>query len=141
MREQNAYSELYIEDAMCNMANLVDYVVNDLHRDPDEFFKLFEASGIAREFSHGNPKYVSAIPESIFYLRCINKRYSLSEKVLKNMFYKEEKRISTRCRVQKRSQYDIFMAVKKANLIFLRVKCFAIWRKSLYIDKHSCLYM
>lgn len=67
MREQNAYSELYIEDAMCNMANLVDYVVNDLHRDPDEFFKLFEASGIAREFSHGNPKYVSAIPESIFY--------------------------------------------------------------------------
>ncbi len=47
MREQNAYSELYIEDAMCNMANLVDYVVNDLHRDPDEFFKLFEASGIA----------------------------------------------------------------------------------------------
>ena len=50
MREQNAYSELYIEDAMCNMANLVDYVVNDLHRDPDEFFKLFEASGIAREF-------------------------------------------------------------------------------------------
>ena len=59
VREQNAYSELYIEDAMCNMANLVDYVVNDLHRDPDEFFKLFEASGIAREFSHGNPKYVS----------------------------------------------------------------------------------
>ena len=32
VREQNAYSELYIEDAMCNMANLVDYVVNDLHR-------------------------------------------------------------------------------------------------------------
>lgn len=61
MREQNAYSELYIEDAMCNMANLVDYVVNDLHRDPDEFFKLFEASGIAREFSHGNPKYVSGM--------------------------------------------------------------------------------
>ena len=24
VREQNAYSELYIEDAMCNMANLVD---------------------------------------------------------------------------------------------------------------------
>ena len=23
VREQNAYSELYIEDAMCNMANLV----------------------------------------------------------------------------------------------------------------------
>lgn len=61
MREQNAYSELYIEDAMCNMANLLDYVVNDLHRDPDEFFKLFEASGIAREFGHGNPKYVSGM--------------------------------------------------------------------------------
>ena len=91
VREQNAYSELYIEDAMCNMANLVDYVVNDLHRDPDEFFKLFESSGIAREFSQGNPKYVSAIPESIFYLRCINKRYSLSEKVSKNMFYKRKK--------------------------------------------------
>ena len=61
MREQNAYSELYIEDAMYNMANLVDYVVNDLHRDPDEFFQLFEASGIAREFGHGNPKYVSGM--------------------------------------------------------------------------------
>lgn len=61
VREQNAYSELYIEDAMCNMANLLDYVVNDLHRDPDEFFKLFEASGIAREFGHGNPKYVSGM--------------------------------------------------------------------------------
>ena len=45
VREQNAYSELYIEDAMCNMANLVDYVVNDLHRDPDEFFKLVALPG------------------------------------------------------------------------------------------------
>jgi hypothetical protein len=61
MREQNAYSDLYIEDAMCNMANLVDYVVNDLHRDADEFFQLFNASGIAREFGHGNPKYVSGM--------------------------------------------------------------------------------
>ena len=61
MREQNAYSDLYIEDTMCNMANLVDYVVNDLHRDADAFFQLFDASGIAREFGHGNPKYVSGM--------------------------------------------------------------------------------
>lgn len=61
MKEQTAYSELYVKDAMSNMADMVDYVVNDLHRDPDLFFQLFETSGIAREFGHGNPKYVSGM--------------------------------------------------------------------------------
>ena len=54
----NAYSELYLDDAMQNLGDMVDYAVCDLGFDPDEFFGWFISSGIASRFEKGNPKYV-----------------------------------------------------------------------------------
>ena len=57
----NAYSELYLDDAMQNLGDMVDYAVCDLGFDPDEFFGWFISSGIASRFEKGNPKYVGGM--------------------------------------------------------------------------------
>ena len=41
------YSELYLNDAMKNLGDMVEYAVLDLGFDPDEFFGYFISSGIA----------------------------------------------------------------------------------------------
>ena len=57
----NAYNELYLDDAMQNLGDMVDYAVCDLGFDPDEFFGWFISSGIASRFEKGNPKYVGGM--------------------------------------------------------------------------------
>ena len=57
----NAYSELYLDDAMKNLGDMMEYVVCDLKLDPDEFFGRFISSGIASKFEKGNPKYVAGL--------------------------------------------------------------------------------
>ena len=57
----NAYSELYLDDAMQNLGDMVDYAVCVLGFDPDEFFGWFISSGIASRFEKGNPKYVGGM--------------------------------------------------------------------------------
>lgn len=57
----NAYSELYLDDAMNNLGDMVEYAVCDLGFDPDEFFGWFISSGIASMFEKGNPKYVAGM--------------------------------------------------------------------------------
>lgn len=52
------YSELYLNDAMKNLGDMVEYAVLDLGFDPDEFFGYFISSGIAEMFGGGNPKYI-----------------------------------------------------------------------------------
>lgn len=37
----NAYSELYLDDAMHNLGDMVEYAVCDLGFDPDTFFGWF----------------------------------------------------------------------------------------------------
>lgn len=54
----HAYNEEYLDDAMKNLGDMVDYAVQDCGYEPDEFFDLFIASGIATQFENGNPKYV-----------------------------------------------------------------------------------
>ena len=56
-----AYSELYLDDAMLNLGDMVDYAVCDLGFEPDEFFGWFISSGIASRFEKGNPKYVGGM--------------------------------------------------------------------------------
>ena len=53
----NAYNELYLDDAMQNLGDMLDYAICDLGFDADEFFGWFIASGIASRFEKGNPKY------------------------------------------------------------------------------------
>lgn len=57
----NAYNELYLDDAMQNLGDMVDYAVCDLGFEPDEFFGWFISSGIASRFEKGNPKYVGGM--------------------------------------------------------------------------------
>ena len=57
----HAYNEIYLEDAMLNLADMIDYAVCDLGFNPDEFFGWFITSGIASRFEKGNPKYVGGM--------------------------------------------------------------------------------
>ena len=57
----NAYSELYFDDAMNNLGDMVEVAVCDLKLDPDEFFGWFISSGIASKIEKGNPKYISGM--------------------------------------------------------------------------------
>ena len=68
-----AYSELYLDDAMNNLGDMVEYAVCDLGFDPDEFFGWFISSGISSMFEKGNPKYVAGMSG-----------YELAEAVLSN---------------------------------------------------------
>ena len=56
-----AYNELYLEDAMQNLGDMVEYAICDCGYDPDEFFGWFLSSGIASQFGKGNPKYVAGM--------------------------------------------------------------------------------
>lgn len=57
----HAYNEEYINDAMQNLGDMIDYAVHDCGYKLDEFFNLFISSGIARLFETGNPKYVAGM--------------------------------------------------------------------------------
>ena len=57
----SAYSELYLDDAMNNLGDMVEYAVCDMSYDPDQFFGWFISSGIADKFEKGNPKYVTGM--------------------------------------------------------------------------------
>lgn len=57
----NAYSELYLDDAMQNLGDMVEYAVCDCGYDPDEFFGWFISSGVASKFEKGNPKFITGM--------------------------------------------------------------------------------
>ena len=56
-----AYNELYLDDAMNNLGDMVDFAVRDLGFNPDEFFGWFISSGISSKFEKGNPKYIAGM--------------------------------------------------------------------------------
>lgn len=57
----NAYSELYLDDAMCNLGEMLDYAVNDCGYELEVFYEWFVFSRIGELFSKGNPKYVTGM--------------------------------------------------------------------------------
>ena len=77
----SAYSELYLDDAMSNLGDMVEFAVCDLKFDPDEFFGWFISSGIASKFEKGNPKYITGMSG-----------YELAEAVLSETNVSYEKR-------------------------------------------------
>lgn len=77
----NAYSELYLDDAMNNLGEMIEYAVCDLGFDPDDFFEWFISSGLASKFERGNPKYITGMSG-----------YELAEMVLVAMNVPYEKR-------------------------------------------------
>lgn len=57
----HAYEETYLDDAINNLGEMIDYAVCDCKYEADEFFAFFLSSGIAKEFEQGNPKYVAGM--------------------------------------------------------------------------------
>lgn len=55
---KHAYDEMYLDDAMENMGEMVDYAVNVHGMDIDEYWKLFLSSGMADEFAKGTPRVI-----------------------------------------------------------------------------------
>lgn len=68
----SAYNELYLNDAMQNLGDMIQYAVCELKFNPDIFFEWFIASGVASQFEKGNPKYIAGMSG-----------YELAEEVLK----------------------------------------------------------
>lgn len=56
-----AYDEKYLDDAMRNLGEALDYAVNNCGMEPDEFMNLFIAGGLANQFGSGVAKYISGI--------------------------------------------------------------------------------
>ena len=54
----NAYSSLYLDDAMANLGSMLDFAVGTCGESLDVFYGRFLASGIDREMDSGNPKYL-----------------------------------------------------------------------------------
>lgn len=57
----HAYDERYLDDAMKNLGEAMDYAVNRCHFSMSEFMQMFIASGYAKLFEKGTPKYVSGL--------------------------------------------------------------------------------
>lgn len=54
-----AYNELYLNDAIKNLANAFDYAINVCKLEPDWFMKLFVQSNVSLQFERGNPAIIS----------------------------------------------------------------------------------
>ena len=50
----NAYNELYLDDAMANLGDMVEYAVCTLGYAPDDFFGWFISSGIEPEIGRAH---------------------------------------------------------------------------------------
>lgn len=77
----HAYNKSYLDDAMQNLADMIDYAICDLGYSPDEFFHWFIISGISTQFQKGNPKYIVGMSG-----------YELAEAVLKETNINNERK-------------------------------------------------
>lgn len=57
----HAYNPLYLEDAMCNLASMLDCAANAAHLDLLVFYEMFLSSGIASQMEIGNPRFVAGL--------------------------------------------------------------------------------
>ena len=57
----SAYDELYLADAMAELACFFDFAVNDYGAEGSEVAELFAMSGVGREFGHGNPRVLGGL--------------------------------------------------------------------------------
>lgn len=49
--------DFYLYDAMINMGEMIDSVVNTVRMNPDHFIQMFITQGLAFQIEHHNPKY------------------------------------------------------------------------------------
>ncbi len=58
---KHAYSEMYLDDAMRNLGEAVDYASACCSLNPDEFMEMFLKTNLALQFEQGFPKVVSGM--------------------------------------------------------------------------------
>lgn len=68
----HAYDEQYLEDAMQNLGEALDYAVNCCGMEPDAFMDLFVTGGLAEQFGAGVPKYVAGMSGTELVWETIN---------------------------------------------------------------------
>ena len=56
-----AYSELYIDDASCNLGEYLECMTFDMDYSIDEAFDMFAYSSVGFGFADGDPKYVTGM--------------------------------------------------------------------------------
>lgn len=66
----HAYDEIYLSDAMECLGAAVEYAVLSCNMDGQTFLDVFNASGIADEFGHGNVKFISGM-SGIELAKCV----------------------------------------------------------------------
>ena len=71
----HAYDEIYLDDAMDNMGEMLDYVVTQCKIDLEEFWDMFLASDYARQFEKGVPKIVAGTSGTELALNVLGKYY------------------------------------------------------------------
>lgn len=69
----HAYDKNYLEDAMENLGEAMDYAVNYCNMDMDAFMELFIGSGYAQRFSIGMPKTVAGTSGTELVLEVLQK--------------------------------------------------------------------
>ena len=85
----HAYSELYLDDAKENLAELFDYAINDCEMDMDLFPKLFIASGYALHFERGNPAIIVGMSGVELARKVLE--YTYPDKKLVNKTFRSER--------------------------------------------------
>lgn len=69
----HAYDSNYLNDAMKNMGEMADYVVNVCGLDLDKFWDMFIASGFATQFESGVPKVICGLSGTELALEVMKK--------------------------------------------------------------------
>lgn len=69
----NAYDKQYLDDAMRNLGEAMDFAKNVCHIELDDFSGMFITSGIAAQFGKGVPKYVSGMSGTELVLEVLRK--------------------------------------------------------------------
>lgn len=57
----HAYNEIYLDSSTRVLGNAIDYAVNELKMDIDEFAKRFIVSEVSKQFAIGNPRYIAGM--------------------------------------------------------------------------------
>lgn len=56
-----AYNEMYLDDAMENLAQMIDFAVNQCGDSLEHFLERFCIAPLSYDFERGNPKYVAGM--------------------------------------------------------------------------------
>ena len=68
-----AYDESYLDDAMQNLGEAIDYAVNTCGMEPDAFMDMFVTGGLAEQFGSGVPKYVAGMSGTELVWEVVNR--------------------------------------------------------------------